>query len=234
MHKVSSDFFNELLVKYSNDSHDDLLLQPLEKSSGCKLEVAQAIRQNLYIQSALSEMLFINNKQANISIPLSVFDPEEYCTVFQKVVLYTITRGVVTFSVKEPEQRAIQFMEDDKSSDYLHPLLQKGLSYFQRHGKLATNADLVFMTYDAKRNSYSHDDLLIASANAWKQTGFIGLPVYMSQTELEEDCLLAEYNGYFDDMILVGHMEEEFICHAMVCCFEKPYMFYLDGVPAEL
>ena len=36
----------------------------------------------------------------------------------------------------------------------------------------------------------------------------------MSQTELEEDCLLAEYNGYFDDMILVGHMEEEFICHA--------------------
>lgn len=218
---ISPEAFNTLLLKYDIINDGKLLLRRLEKSVDCNLEVQQIIQRNFYIQCALCEMMFTGNQHANISVPKAAFLPDEYCTVFEDIVLLSAKPSCITCDVRTPVPGAMQCLKEGVCSEWLHPLMKKGLSYFQLQGQIPADYQPVFMKYNLCDDA-EIDDLLITSASAWQNTGLIIVPSYMPRSEIAECGLLAKYNSYFDDMILVGHMaSDSFVCHAVVFFFEK-------------
>jgi len=219
---ISSDEFSTLLSKYNVDQAGDLLLKRLEKKTNCNLDVPQIISQNFYIQCALCEMLFTGNIHASFSVPSAAFCPDEYCTVFRDVVLLSIQQDYITCEVRTPVLAAIHSLVGRTSSGFLHPLLQSGLSYFQKNGGIPHDYQPVFLKYNLSDDIDISNDLLITSAEAWRHTGLIIIPIYMPLAEIEKCRLIAGYNKYFDDFVLVGHVSsEKLICHSAVCLIER-------------
>lgn len=219
---ISSDVFSALLSKYNVDRDGDLLLKRLEKKANCNLDVSQIISQNFYIQCALCEMLFTGNTHTSFSVPGAAFCPDEYCTVFRDVVLLSVKQDYITCEVRTPVPAAIHFLRDSISSRLLHPLLQSGLSYFQRNGVIPRDYQPIFLKYNLSDDIDISNDLLITSAEAWRHTGLIVIPIYMPQAEIEKCRLVAGYNRYFDDFVLVCHMSSgKLICHSAACFIER-------------
>lgn len=217
---ISADEFSALLSKYNANAFSELKLQGLSRSTDCRLNITRVIQQDFYIQCALCDMLFTGDSQVQLSIPFGMFCQDACCAVFESVTMLTVREDIVTIVVRKPAPEAIRFISDPDFTESLHPLLRHSVSYFQHHGKISGMEPIIFMRYCDATAVDLRNDPLTAAAKAQTSSGMISVPTYMPWEEL--GGLLMGYSRYFDDIILVGHMQSEtMICHAAACFLQR-------------